>query len=596
MASVNKTFKVKHGLKVASGNVTVSDTTDSSSTTTGALTVAGGVGIAKQLHVGGTLNVTNASASATANVTGAQYGTLQVNAGNGYTGALALGTAGSKRWQLQKSAGSESGSNAGSDLELISYTDAAGYIGTPLTITRATGTATFSGILQAGTSIGITSGPTWTNDGGKWRTTSNVRIDGSSLFMVDNSASIQLGGTSDWSLQRTGSAAASITGSLTVGSNLTVTGNLTINGTTTTVNSTTVTVDDPIFTLGGDTAPTVDDNKDRGIEFRYHNGTSAKVGFFGYDDSAGVFTFIPDATNTSEVFSGTAGDIQATNGYLDQIRFGTTSDYRRLADYSNWGYSSGYKAIVLGSTSTNYNVSNGAVTLSFNYDPANNTNGAFSGNGSEILFRNGTKFLTPNTGDTGFLWALTFNADGSLKPGIGLDMSAVTDTATTASHYFVETATDGFVRPKTLANVRTEVVTTAAVNAAAATTVGTVTSGTWQGSTISATYIDSAIARLASPALTGTPTAPTATAGTNTTQIATTAFVTAAVASGGGGGGSGATVSDTAPSSPSAGDQWIDSTTARMYAYIDSTWVEVGPSPQVQGNDANVVVALQVFS
>ena len=38
-----------------------------------------------------------------------------------------------------------------------------------------------------------------------------------------------------------------------------------------------------------------------------------------------------------------------------------------------------------------------------------------------------------------------------------------------------------------------------------------------------------AYAKLASPALTGTPTAPTATAGTNTTQIATTEFVTTAV-------------------------------------------------------------------
>ena len=37
------------------------------------------------------------------------------------------------------------------------------------------------------------------------------------------------------------------------------------------------------------------------------------------------------------------------------------------------------------------------------------------------------------------------------------------DTATAATHYFVETATDGFVRPKTLANVRTEIVTNAAV-------------------------------------------------------------------------------------------------------------------------------------
>ena len=102
------------------------------------------------------------------------------------------------------------------------------------------------------------------------------------------------------------------------------------------------------------------------------------------------------------------------------------------------------------------------------------------------------------------------------------------DTATAATHYMVEIATDGVVRPKTLANTRTEIVTTAAVNSAAATTVGTISSGTWQGSVISGTYIDSAIARLASPTFTGTPAAPTAAANTNTTQIATTAFVTTA--------------------------------------------------------------------
>ena len=106
-------------------------------------------------------------------------------------------------------------------------------------------------------------------------------------------------------------ASLDISGNTTAGGNLTVTGNLTINGTTSTVNSTTVTVDDPIFTLGGDTAPGSDDNKDRGIEFRWHNGSAAKVGFFGFDDSAGKFTFIPDATNNSEVFTGTAGTIVA---------------------------------------------------------------------------------------------------------------------------------------------------------------------------------------------------------------------------------------------------------------------------------------------
>ena len=102
-------------------------------------------------------------------------------------------------------------------------------------------------------------------------------------------------------------------GTTTVNNNLTVGGNLIVNGTTTTVNSTTVTLDDPIFTLGGDTAPTSDDNKDRGIEFRWHNGTAAKVGFFGFDDSTGYFTFIPDATNSAEVFSGTTGTLDVAS-------------------------------------------------------------------------------------------------------------------------------------------------------------------------------------------------------------------------------------------------------------------------------------------
>ncbi len=91
-----------------------------------------------------------------------------------------------------------------------------------------------------------------------------------------------------------------------------INGDLTVNGTTTTVNSQIVTIDDPVFTLGGDTDHTSDDNKDRGIEFRYYSG-SAKLGFFGWDDSASAFTFIADATNNSEVFSGTAGNAIFTN-------------------------------------------------------------------------------------------------------------------------------------------------------------------------------------------------------------------------------------------------------------------------------------------
>ena len=65
-----------------------------------------------------------------------------------------------------------------------------------------------------------------------------------------------------------------------------------------------------------------DDNQDRGIEFKYYNG-SLKTGFFGYDESGTseggsttyYFTYIPDATNTSQVFSGTVG-----KAYFDTVK------------------------------------------------------------------------------------------------------------------------------------------------------------------------------------------------------------------------------------------------------------------------------------
>jgi hypothetical protein len=88
---------------------------------------------------------------------------------------------------------------------------------------------------------------------------------------------------------------------------LTVMGDLQVWGNTTTIASTVTTVEDPIMTLGGNSAPESNDSKDRGIEFNYHNGVEAKVGFFGYDESADEFTFIEDANNASEVFDGVAG-------------------------------------------------------------------------------------------------------------------------------------------------------------------------------------------------------------------------------------------------------------------------------------------------
>ena len=97
------------------------------------------------------------------------------------------------------------------------------------------------------------------------------------------------------------------TSEVTVGDNLTVTGNFTVNGTTTTVNSSTVSIDDPIFEIGESGS---DDNLDRGIKMKYNNG-SARFAFFGFDDSDGKFALIPDAQESSSVFSGTQGTLKA---------------------------------------------------------------------------------------------------------------------------------------------------------------------------------------------------------------------------------------------------------------------------------------------
>lgn len=91
---------------------------------------------------------------------------------------------------------------------------------------------------------------------------------------------------------------------------VTIEGDLQVKGTTTQVDSTVVTIEDPIFTLGGAGNAISDDGKDRGIEFKWHTGISAqhRTGFFGMDEDDNTFQFIPNATVSSETYSGTLGN------------------------------------------------------------------------------------------------------------------------------------------------------------------------------------------------------------------------------------------------------------------------------------------------
>jgi fibronectin-binding autotransporter adhesin len=274
------------------------------------------------------------------------------------------------------------------------------------TITHATtSTASNNGALVVSGGAGIAEN---LNVGGNGVITGDLAVNGGDLTttaatfnLLDTTAStINFGGAAT-----TVDIGAS-SGTTTINNNAVVAGNLTVNGTTTTVNSNTVTIDDPIFTLGGDTladqvANYSTDTKDRGIEFKYSDGTSTvtagslvhnvvyvivdagstdftaapynassndagtevtgpatdngtgdgtvvaksalKTGFFGYDDTDDKFKFLTSATNTSEEFSGTAGDAEFGNLTLTgniasvdggapsagQLLIGTGSDFQK---------------------------------------------------------------------------------------------------------------------------------------------------------------------------------------------------------------------------------------------------------------------------
>ena len=76
-----------------------------------------------------------------------------------------------------------------------------------------------------------------------------------------------------------------------------------------------------------------DTNTDRGISFNYNTSTGVgnnKLGFFGMDDSATAdtdgsrkWTYVPDATNTAEVISGTKGYLDIKGIYYQSGDFAT---------------------------------------------------------------------------------------------------------------------------------------------------------------------------------------------------------------------------------------------------------------------------------
>ena len=175
--------------------------------------------------------------------------------------------------------------------------------------------------LVAGTGIALS------NNSGE-SATPTIAIDTSSSPTVAGvtAGNVKVGVTADGEIDTSSGNLVidSAGGTVQVDDNLTVSGNLTVNGSTVSVNSTQIQIDDPIFALGlvDGAAPASgddNDNKDRGILAHYWD-SSAKKSFFGMDDSNSFrFTYIPVATESSGVISGSVGDCQFATGYFTAI-------------------------------------------------------------------------------------------------------------------------------------------------------------------------------------------------------------------------------------------------------------------------------------
>ena len=279
-----------------SNTFNINPTTGSTSTTTGALVVDGGMGLAENLYIGGDI-VSNSSLSISmlANSVDTQVlaidaqnsgnGTAIISIGSGTTdeliAAAVLMDMNATTFQVDANIVNIATTDAGDEVRIT--TTGTSIKSDSVTVVGKDGTADSAVTITGSLDV------------------DNIKLNGNTISTTDNSNILYLD-----------PAPVDDNGGTVV-----IKGNLQVDGTTTTINSTEVTVDDPVFVLGGDTAPASDDNLDRGIKFNWHDGNDAKTGFFGYDDSASEFIFIPASTDTNSVFTGTLGSVAFGIARLD---------------------------------------------------------------------------------------------------------------------------------------------------------------------------------------------------------------------------------------------------------------------------------------
>jgi hypothetical protein len=141
-------------------------------------------------------------------------------------------------------------------------------------------------------------------------------------------------------------------------------GNFTLNTNNAILNTTNIKMLDPILTLAN---YTTQDNKDRGIEYNWYNTTtgSTRMGWFGYKNSTGQFTYYSDSINNNEVISGTLGQFALGSVVVsNSVQFLNTGNIdMNCGTISNLNTLTGCHGAININASTVVNVSSSSVFL-----------------------------------------------------------------------------------------------------------------------------------------------------------------------------------------------------------------------------------------
>ena len=286
-------------LNITGADVRINIATQSNSKDTGSIFTEGGLGVEKNVNIGGNFNVTGISTFG---------GKLAI------TGGIEVDNIGISSNIIATRAG------GGNQLFIDPYPDGLSNEGTVI----------IKGDLQVdGTTTTVNSTTATLNDAimkvgdvTSIRTVMTTVGSGSSTIVIDSVVGVNTGDV--------------VTGSSSIPSNSSVhsyippAGGVGL-GTIFISNNTTAGI---VTTTQLTVTHAYDTNTDRGISFNYNTaaGTAnTKIGFFGYNDGTGEnssaparsFTYIPDATVTNEVVTGTRGNLDIKGIYYQSGDFAT---------------------------------------------------------------------------------------------------------------------------------------------------------------------------------------------------------------------------------------------------------------------------------